>query len=94
MQQIQRRNLVSNSTIRRLWLGCLSLSFTAILALAVTSNAFTQAMAEAEETFSTVTWYLKGGYWRDDVQVYLTHAEYLLSPSKSVEIRLELAEDE
>jgi hypothetical protein len=61
-------------TIKRFAL-CVSCSlFVSFLFTAVAQySVFSRKAAETAETFSTVVWYLQGGYWREDVTYYLTH---------------------
>jgi len=94
MQRIHRSSSRSHSMVQRLCLGGFSLLLASAMALAVQSNTLSEMMAEAADTYLTVTWYLKGGYWRDDARIYLTHAEFLFFPTSGIESRLEFDGDE
>lgn len=56
---------------------CFSCSLLVSLLFTAMATTFSTKAGEAAETCSTVVWYLKGGYWREDVKVYLTHPEYV-----------------
>lgn len=88
MQRIHTRSSRSNPMVQRLHLGGFSLLLASAMALAVQSNALSELMAEAKDTYTTVAWYLKGDYWRDDVRIYLTHAEHVLYPNSTAGTRL------
>jgi hypothetical protein len=61
-------------TIKRfaVGVGC-SLFISFLFAAMARYSTFSRRAAEAAETFSTVVWYLQGGYWREDITYYLTH---------------------
>lgn len=80
VQTIHETHSRAHSMLRRLWLGSLSVSLAAVMALTFTSTAFSQVLTEPEETFSIVVWYLENGYWRDDVHAWLVHAQFLFYP--------------
>ena len=85
---IARRRTFTQFT---LCIGCgvlLSFLFTAMAQCSV----FPKLAAEAEEACSTVVWYVQGGYWREDVKTYLTHAENVLCPNSDAASRISLEE--
>ncbi len=71
----------------------LGLLLAAAVALAGQSQTFTAMVAEADETLATVAWYLKGGYWREDIQHFLAHPDSALLPPSRAKISNGKAED-
>ena len=94
MQNIQKQGLRAVSFLQQLWPGCFGLLLLSVLALAVERNAFAPLAAETKETYATVVWYVQGGYWRDDVEIYLAHAENVFCPNSNAASRISLEDDE
>jgi hypothetical protein len=75
----------------RLELSCICLSLVLAFAAMAGSNTLS---ANAKDTCELVAWYVRGGYWREDVKAYLTQAEYVLYPKSGAGARMDLEEDE
>jgi len=72
----------------------LILTFMLMLTLVAASGIFSKLATEAVETGSTVVWYVEAGHWREDVEIYLAHAENVFCSSSAAASKLSLEEDD